>query len=91
MERTLTEEQKEAILNFGAFDYGVDKMASILGWDSGEVKQLISSESEFSRLFQKGRDMAEYAIDTKLWNMALSGDTKAFEIFEKRKAQRNWI
>lgn len=87
MERTLTDEEKKAILNFGAFGYEPERMASILGWGIDEVKAGLSG-GEFSELVQRGKDMGEYAIDSKLWDMALSGDMKAMERFEERKLAR---
>jgi hypothetical protein len=85
MERTLSEKETEAITNFGAFGYDASRMASILGWGEDEVVKLLSSPSEFAKLVQKGKDMAGYAIDQKLWSMALSGDMKALEKFEERQ------
>ncbi|WP_395652663.1 hypothetical protein [Brevundimonas sp.] len=89
MERTLSEKEIEAITNFGAFGYDASRMASILGWREDEVVKLLSSPSEFAKLVQKGKDMAGYAIDQKLWSMALSGDMKALEKFEQRKQARS--
>jgi hypothetical protein len=37
---------------------------------------------------EKGKDLAEYVIDLKLFEMAKSGDIKALEKFETRKANR---
>lgn len=87
MERTITDQEKEAILNFGAFGYEPEKMASILGWGVNEVKAGLSG-GEFAKLIQQGKDMGEYALDKKLWEMALSGDMKAMQSFELRKAMR---
>lgn len=87
MERTITEQEKEAILNFGAFGYEPEKMASILGWGVDEVKAGLQS-GEFAELIQRGKDMGEYALDKKLWEMSLSGDMKAMQSFEMRKAMR---
>lgn len=87
MERVITEQEKEAILNFGAFGYEPEKMASILGWGVDEVKAGLAG-GEFLNLIQRGKNMAEYAFDKKLWDMALSGDMKAMERFEERKIAR---
>lgn len=90
MERNISEEEKEAIINFGAFGYDASKMASILGWEEKEVQEAMQAE-EFTTLLQKGKDMGEYAIDKKLWEMALSGDMKAMERFEARKKVRSLL
>jgi len=41
-----------------------------------------------SKLLQKGRDMADYVIDLKLFEMAKSGDIKALEKLDYRKRTR---
>ena len=87
MERTITDQEKEAILNFGAFGYEPEKMASILGWGVDEVKTGLVG-GEFLELIQRGKNMAEYALDKKLWDMALSGDMKAMQAFELRKSSK---
>lgn len=87
MERTITDQEKETILNFGAFGYEPEKMASILGWGVDEVRVGLSG-GKFAELIQRGKDMGEYALDKKLWEMSLSGDMKAMQRFELRKAMR---
>lgn len=82
-------EQEEIVINCGAFGYDVRKIASVLGQSEIDVqKELNDPRSEMSALIQKGRDMAEYVIDLKLFEMAKSGDIKALEKFEFRKRQR---
>jgi hypothetical protein len=79
-------EHKEDIINFGAFGYDAAKISSILEYDIKEVeKQLKDAKSELNILMQKGRDMADYAIDKKLFEMARSGDIKAMEKLDTRK------
>jgi len=41
--------------------------------------------SEFSQLLQKGRDMSDYVIDLRLFEMAKTGDIKALDKLEQRK------
>lgn len=79
----------EMIANFGALGYDAKKMSSILGIPKIEIiTELKNKDSEFSKLFQKGVDMSEYAIDVKIFELAKQGDLAAITLFEKRKEQR---
>lgn len=85
MERSITEKEKELIINFGAFAYEPQKMAAILGWTVSEVFQLMKTkDSVFFELYSQGRHKADYVIDLKLFEMAQGGDMKALYQFEKR-------
>jgi predicted DNA-binding protein YlxM (UPF0122 family) len=85
----LTEEQKDQVINFGAFDYSIEKIASILEIDEEIVKNQFKNESsELSVLFKKGKDRADYVLDLKLFNMAKAGDIKALDKLENRKFHR---
>lgn len=89
MERSLDDKQKDMVINFGAFGYPAAKMANILMWEESEVLALLEDQdSEFSRLYRKGEEMADYVIDLKLFEMAQSGDLKALQKFEFRKKQK---
>ena len=82
-------EEIEQIVNFGVFEYDSAKIANILKKDIKEVeKELIQKKSEMSILMQTGRDMSDYVIDLKLFELAKSGDMKALEKLEERKRQR---
>ena len=86
----IKKEQEEQIINFGALDYDSRIIASLLGLDEEEVEAYLNNkESEFSKLFQRGKDMADYVIDLKLFEMAKSGDIKALEKLENRKWNRD--
>ncbi len=70
----IKKEQKEQVINFGVFNYDSKKIASILELDKDEVdSELKNEESELSKLLQKGKDMADYVIDLKLFEMAKNG------------------
>jgi len=85
----IKKEQKEQVINFGVFDYDSKKIASILELDKDEVdSELKNEESELSKLLQKGKDMADYVIDLKLFEMAKTGDIKAIEKLDYRKRMR---
>jgi len=85
----IKKEQKEQVINFGVFNYDSKKIASILELDKDEVdSELKNEESELSKLLQKGKDMADYVIDLKLFEMAKTGDIKALEKLDLRKRRR---
>jgi hypothetical protein len=85
----IEKENEEQIVNFGVFEYDSKKIASILGVDVKEVqKEIENKTSLLSQLLQKGRDMADYVIDLKLFEMAKSGDIKALEKLDLRKRTR---
>jgi len=85
----IKKEQKEQVINFGVFNYDSRKIASILELDKDEVdSELKNEESELSKLLQKGKDMADYVIDLKLFEMAKTGDIKALEKLDYRKRMR---
>jgi hypothetical protein len=84
--RNLTEEQTEALINCGAFDYDYIKIANILDLDSLYVQEELSNkDSEISKLIKKGKDMYDYTIDSKLLDLVHSGDLAALDKLEKRK------
>lgn len=79
----------EKVVNFGAFGYSIEKMASILMIEQEEIKkELNNSTSDFYKHYEKGRHMADYVIDLKLFELAQSGDLKALEEYEFRKNKR---
>ena len=85
----IKKEQEEQVINFGVFDYDAKKIASILGFDKTEVsEELKNKESKLSLLLGKGKDMADYVIDLKLFEMAKTGDIKALEKLDRRKKMR---
>lgn len=85
----IIEEQIEQVINFGVFDYDAEKIASLLEVDISEViDDMNDEESELYKLLKKGRDMADYVIDLKLFELAKNGDLKALDKLEHRKRHR---
>lgn len=81
----IKKEQEEQVVNMGAFDYDAGRVANMLDVDKIEVvKELKNKDSKLSKLIQKGKDMADYVIDLKLFEMAKTGDIKALDKLENR-------
>uniref|UniRef100_UPI004047E20F hypothetical protein n=1 Tax=Roseivirga sp. TaxID=1964215 RepID=UPI004047E20F len=89
MERNLTEEEKEKLINCGAFGYDYQTIAAVLNIEDQEAENLLKKGSEGHKLYERGQKRAEYVIDLKLFEMAQSGDLKALEKFERRKVLRS--
>lgn len=86
MERSITEKEKDIIINSGAFNYEPLKIANILGWSAEEVTAFQKDiKSDFYKFYLQGKDKADYVIDLKLFELAQAGDLKAISVFEKRK------
>lgn len=88
----IKKEQEEMIVNFGAFNYNAEKIASILEVNIDIVNnELKTKNSKLKTLYQKGKDMADYVIDLKLFDLAKMGDIKAIEKLDSRKWERENI
>jgi len=86
----IKKDQEEHIINFGALSYDAKKIANILNIEVDDIiEEIYNKDSDFYKLYQKGNDMFDYAIDMKLFEMAKSGDIKALEKLEVRKLDRN--
>ena len=88
--RKFKDDEKENIINFGALNYNAKQISLILGDKESSILDLLSDEnSEFSKLYNKGKATAEYLIDWKLCEMAKAGDLAALKKFEARKRLKN--
>lgn len=86
MERSIDEKEREMIISFGALGYAPRMMSDVLDWPIAEVTQLYANkESEFYKLYRKGKSRSDYVIDLKLFEMAQGGDLRAMKELEKRK------
>lgn len=85
MDRIITDQEKEKIINFGALYYDNENMSIILGWPQKEIDSLMKDEkSEYKQLYKKGSSVASYLLNVKIFEMAKSGDLKAFEAYSAR-------
>lgn len=86
MERTLDTGTLEHIETFGALKYDNAKMAAILQWSPAEVVQEMKDpDSQYRKTYDRGRLMAEYKIDKKLFELALAGNFSAIERLQGKK------
>lgn len=86
----ITDEIESKIVDFGALNYDALKMAIILNLEESQIFSLLNNkESDFYKLYEKGKILAEFAIDKKIFEMAKSGDLKAISIFENKKLLNN--
>lgn len=84
----ISESEADMIVDFGAFSYDAAKMAAILGWPIEDLNETKAENKEFQRLYEKGRHMADYVLDKKLFELASKGDLKAIEKMQiKRKME----
>ena len=81
MERTITDEEKDKIINLGALGYSDEECATVLGWDDVNV-------SGFRELYHQGEIRSRYVVDLKLFELATGGDIRALQELERRKKQK---
>jgi len=81
----ITDENKEIIINSGAFGYDAEVMSSLLQVDIDVIKKQFDNKTEFKKLYEFGKNMAKYKLDLKLFEMAKNGDVKAIQQFETNK------
>ena len=85
MDGSIIDKYEEMIVNFGAFSYSNEKMAAILLINEKEIaNEMDDKNSDFYRLYIKGKNMRDYVLDLKLFEMAQSGDLKALDEFYAR-------
>lgn len=85
----IEKEKEDQIINFGAFDYDAEKIASILEVEKSVIEiEMQNKQSKLSKLLKKGKDFSDYVIDLKLFEMAQTGDIKALDKLQRRKEDR---
>jgi hypothetical protein len=82
----LSEQQMADIHNFGALQYPIDKIISILEiQDPEEFKiEFNNKESAIFKKYHSGRDEAQYKIDMRIFELARSGDMKAIQMYNRK-------
>jgi hypothetical protein len=84
-----TADQLKRAVQLGALGYGAIKSANVL--EVEDIDEFLvdfnNPISEFQKYYQKGVDMADFAIDAKLFDMAKNGNLQAMKEFEIRKSR----
>jgi len=85
-----TADHLKKIISLGTLSYGVEKCVNVLGLEDEEQfrEDFRNPETRVYKAYQKGKDIADFAIDTKLFELAKDGDLDALAEFNERKAQR---
>jgi hypothetical protein len=83
-------DQIKKMTQLGALGYGVQKCANVIEVDCTDQfeTEFFNPASEIGKAYQKGKDMADFAIDAKLFDLAKNGDLEALAEFNERKASR---
>ena len=85
----LNDEQKEVVIKCGAFGYDAEKLANILELSVEVVEiEIKKKTSDIAICYKLGIDRFDFSIDSRLLQMAQSGDIKALEKLEFRKKMR---
>lgn len=89
---TFTDEQQKHLLNFGGLRYEIGKIAIILDLDVDLLRaEFANPESEASKLYHKGKLLAEYKLQEKLMTMAMSGDLAAVKLYKTVRSQNKGL
>lgn len=87
----ITDELTRKVTGMGMLKYPPSKMANVLDLSPEDevefCRQLDDTSSDLSRAYQKGIDKADYLVDSKLFELAKTGDIKSIELLEKRRSQ----
>lgn len=81
MVRDLDDKEREMIINFGALNYQPSMIAEILGIDETQVN--IDGNDELAKLYRRGRSIAKYKLQMKVFELAQQGDLKAIQKYEQ--------
>ena len=79
----LTEEQIHIISDCGALGYNAERISILVGFDVAEL--LKDTSSQVFKVYNAGRVRSEYIEDTKLLQLAQSGDLNALQKIEEKR------
>ena len=84
-----SEDFLKKIVGVGSLGYSVQKIINVLDVADQDIDQFTKDFFDESSLirknYNKGMDIADYAIDQKLFEKAKAGDLKALEEYQKRR------
>lgn len=91
MVRDVDESKKELVSDFGMLGYDAEKIAIMLDMSVEDVAVLLEcQESNMSKWFKRGKTLARYAIDKKVFDLALSGDMIALKEMRRRFREEDY-
>jgi hypothetical protein len=85
-----TADQLKKIVNLGTLGYDVEKCINVLDVEDEAAfkKEFATPGTTVYKAYKKGQDIADFAIDSKLFEMARQGDINAMREFERKKRIR---
>lgn len=79
------------IVDLGKLGYPAEKCSNILGYKGAEKAGFLADfEDDKSQVFenyQNGKDLADFEMDTKVYQLAKAGDLAAIKEFELRRTR----
>ena len=79
----------DKIVNLGELRYPPLKCASILDIKPKDLatflKDILNPDTTIGRAYQRGKDLADFNIDTTLYKLAKTGDPKSIDLLEYRQ------
>ncbi len=86
----MSEEQTKKLITLGCLGYDVERCINIVEPDDEAAfrRDFATEGSPVWKAYRKGQDIAAFAIDSKLFDMAKNGDMKALATLEERQRMR---
>lgn len=86
----LSDEQLKKLITLGCLGYGADQCVNIVEPDDEAAfrRDFRTEGTPVWKAYRKGQDIAAFAIDSKLFDMAKNGDMKALATLEERQRMR---
>jgi hypothetical protein len=83
-------DQIKKIVNLGTLGYDVEKCINVMDVENEAAfkKDFLTPGTAVYKAYKKGHDIADFAIDSKLFEMARQGDINAMREFERKKRMR---
>jgi len=85
----MDQELKQKIINLGELRYPPDKCANVLELSGEErldfIRDIKTQGTNINCWYQIGIDLADFNIDSKLYQLAKTGDHKSIDMLEYRQ------
>lgn len=91
----IDDELLRKITSLGTLDYNINKIINICDIEDADIqmftKEFNTENSAIHRAYTKGKDKADYALDSRLFEMARNGNINAIKKYEQRKIRNKQI